>query len=73
MPLKPLVFVAMPFGKKHSDNVEIDFDQIYNKAIKPAASKCDVEIIRADEERTGELYTARCTNDFFLQRWLLPI
>ncbi|MFZ2472782.1 MAG: TRAFs-binding domain-containing protein [Methanothrix sp.] len=53
MTLKPLVFVAMPFGKKHSDNVEIDFDQIYNNAIKPAASKCDVEIIRADEERTG--------------------
>lgn len=53
MPIKPLVFVAMPFGKKRSDNVEIDFDQIYKKAIIPAASKCDVEIIRADEERTG--------------------
>ena len=59
MPLKPLVFVAMPFGKKRSYKVEIDFDHIYNKAIKPAASKCDVEIIRADEERTGEINIAR--------------
>lgn len=53
MSLKPLVFVAMPFGKKHEDKVEVDFDQIYNKAIKPAASNCDVDMIRADEERAG--------------------
>jgi hypothetical protein len=53
MPLKPLVFVAMPFGKKRAGKVEIDFDDIYEKAIKPAALACDVEIIRADEERSG--------------------
>jgi hypothetical protein len=53
MPLKPLVFVAMPFGRKRAGKVEIDFDDIYEKAIKPAALACNVEIIRADEERSG--------------------
>lgn len=53
MPLKPLVFVAMPFGRKKVGKVEINFDDIYEKAIRPAASACDTEIIRADEERSG--------------------
>ena len=53
MSLKHFVFVAMPFGKKRADKIEIDFDYIYNNAIKPAATSSDVEIIRADEERTG--------------------
>jgi hypothetical protein len=53
MPLKPLVFVAMPFGKKKIGKIEINFDDIYEKAIKPTALSCDVEIIRADEERSG--------------------
>jgi hypothetical protein len=53
MPLKPLVFVAMPFGRKKAGKIEINFDDIYEKAIKPAALSCDVEIIRADEERSG--------------------
>jgi tetratricopeptide (TPR) repeat protein len=53
MPLKPLVFVAMPFGKKRAGKTKIDFDDIYNRAIKPAALACDVEIIRADEELSG--------------------
>ncbi len=53
MLLKPLVFVAMPFGKKRAGKAEIDFDDIYEKAIKPAALACNVEIIRADEERSG--------------------
>jgi hypothetical protein len=55
MSFKPLVFVAMPFGRKRAGKVEINFDDIYKKAIEPAALACNVEIIRADEERSGGL------------------
>jgi tetratricopeptide (TPR) repeat protein len=52
---RPLVFVAMPFGKKldQSRSYEIDFDRIYEKGIRPAAVRFPVDIIRADEERSG--------------------
>lgn len=53
--MKPLVFVAMPFGRKLdvSRRCTIDFDDIYARAIKPAVARFDVECIRADEERSG--------------------
>ncbi|MFC2066588.1 TRAFs-binding domain-containing protein [Chloroflexota bacterium] len=52
---RPLLFVAMPFGKKKDSSgaYEIDFDRVYNLAIKPAAEAVNVEVIRADEERSG--------------------
>lgn len=51
---KPLLFVAMPFGKKKSPGgYEIDFNSVYEDAIKPAAEAAELEVIRADEERTG--------------------
>lgn len=55
MSLKPLVFVAMPFGVKESDRIAIDFDSIYSNGIKPSISESnkDLDIIRADEERMG--------------------
>jgi len=55
MPYKALCFVAMPFGKKTdlASGVEIDFDSIYNDAIKPAIEDAGLEPLRADEERTG--------------------
>jgi tetratricopeptide (TPR) repeat protein len=53
--LKPLLFVVMPFGKKPdaTGTHTIDFDRIYELAIKPAAEAADLEVIRADEERSG--------------------
>ena len=50
-----LCFVDMPFGKKADPKagVEINFDQIYRKAIKPAAEESGLECVRGDEERTG--------------------
>lgn len=53
--MKPLLFVAMPFGRKPDIGLgwDIDFDDIYERAIKPAAGAADVEIVRADEERLG--------------------
>ncbi len=51
---QPLLFVAMPFGKKKAPGgYEIDFDRVYQNAIKPAGEAADLEVIRADEERTG--------------------
>ncbi len=57
MSLQPLLFVAMPFGKKldPSSRVEIDFDRVYEQAIAPAAEIADLEVIRADEEIQGGL------------------
>lgn len=54
---RPLLFVAMPFGKKRDPTglIEIDFDAIYDRGIRPAAEAADVEVIRADEERGGGL------------------
>ncbi len=53
--LKPLLFVAMPFGKKAdpTGTYDIDFDYVYDTVIKPAATDADLEVIRADEERGG--------------------
>jgi hypothetical protein len=55
MSLRPLVFVAMPFGAKPdaTRTVTIDFDAIYERAIKPALARFDVDAIRADQERSG--------------------
>lgn len=53
--IKPLLFVVMSFGKKKDPKGthEIDFDRVYELAIKPAAEAIDLEVIRADEERSG--------------------
>jgi tetratricopeptide (TPR) repeat protein len=50
-----LCFVDMPFGQKPDlkSGVVVDFDQIYNEAIKPAIEGCGLEALRGDEERTG--------------------
>jgi hypothetical protein len=55
MTSRALVFVAMPFGLKPDETRArmIDFDAIYEKAITPALQACDVDFIRADQERTG--------------------
>jgi tetratricopeptide (TPR) repeat protein len=50
----------MPFEKKQdpSTGVEIDFDQVYNDAIKPAILAAGLDAIRGDEERTGGIIHA---------------
>jgi hypothetical protein len=50
-----MCFVDMPFGIKvdPKTGAKINFDQIYNDAIKPAAKESGLECIRGDEERTG--------------------
>lgn len=60
-----LCFVDMPFGQKPDlkSGVVVDFDQIYNDAIKPAIEHCDLGALRGDEELTGGLSPARCSRD----------
>ncbi len=55
MTLKPLCFVLMPFSNKKdpSTGLDIDFDRIYETAIRPGIETAGMEPIRADEERTG--------------------
>src|SRR4029450_11605060 len=55
MNYRMLCFVDMPFGQKPDlkSGVVVDFDQIYNEAIKPAIEHCGLEALRGDEEHTG--------------------
>jgi hypothetical protein len=52
---QPLCFVLMPFGSKPdpTGRPHIDFDRIYNAAIKPAIEAAGMLPYRADEEKTG--------------------
>jgi tetratricopeptide (TPR) repeat protein len=52
---KDLCFVDMPFGKKTdlASGAEIDFDHIYESAIKPAIKDVGLDPLRGDEEKTG--------------------
>ena len=53
--LRPLCFVLMPFGPKKdpAGGPDIDFDRIYEDAIRPGIEDAGMEAVRADEERTG--------------------
>ena len=53
--VRPLVFIAMPFGQKRDERrgCVIDFDAIYENGIKAGLDGLDVDVIRADEERSG--------------------
>ncbi|HEX3093221.1 MAG TPA: TRAFs-binding domain-containing protein [Candidatus Angelobacter sp.] len=51
----PLCFVLMPFGTKKdpTGGPDINFDSVYEKAIRPAIEDAGMDPIRADEELTG--------------------
>ena len=56
----------MPFGQKADlkSGVVVDFDQIYNEAIKPAIEECGLEALRGDDRGTWPMSctcsTSRC-------------
>ncbi len=52
---RQVCFVDMPFGKKtdQGTGVEIDFDDVYERAIKPAIEDAGLEPVRGDQESTG--------------------
>src|SRR6478609_6842971 len=51
----PLCFVLMPFGTKKdpTGGPDINFDSVYEQAIRPAIEAAGMDAIRADEELTG--------------------
>ena len=52
--MKPFCFILMPFGTKTDESGKtVEFDEIYNKIIKPAVIKANLKPIRADEEIIG--------------------
>jgi hypothetical protein len=55
MPPRALCFVLMPFGTKAdpSGGPDIDFDRVYEAAIRPGIEDADLQPIRADEEKLG--------------------
>jgi hypothetical protein len=57
---REVCFVDMPFGKKVdlTSGVEVDFDQIYERAIEPAINGVGLQPIRGDRERTGGIIHA---------------
>jgi tetratricopeptide (TPR) repeat protein len=52
---RPLCFIVMPFGMKKDPGggPDINFDTVFDQAIRPAVEAAGMEPIRADEERTG--------------------
>ena len=54
------IFIAMPFGVKQAKakRYKIDFDRVYDKAIRPATEELGLQIIRADEEQDGGIIHA---------------
>lgn len=50
-----LCFIDMPFGRKPdlASGTEIDFDHVYDAAIKPAIEAVGLEALRGDEEQSG--------------------
>jgi len=55
--MKPVVFVAMPFGEKKDPTTGkiINFDDIYEKAIKPLNNdeELGLEVLRACDENVS--------------------
>ena len=54
MPVRPLCFVLMPFGRKPDGaGGQVDFDAVYRDLIQPAIDEAGFDPLRADEELVG--------------------
>jgi hypothetical protein len=73
MGLRAVCFVDMPFGKKSdlASGVEVDFDHIYESAIKPAITGCKLEPVRGDQERTGGIVHAPMFGRLLLSEYVV--
>ena len=73
MSLKPLCFVVMPSGLKPAPCglFDIDFDRIYNHALKPGIEEAGMEPLRVDEERTGGIIHRPMFERFLLCDYVL--
>ena len=46
----PTCFVVMPYGKRPVEDMEIDFDVVFDEFIRPAARAAGFEVVRSDRE-----------------------
>ena len=53
MTIKPLCFIAMPFGRKVVDGRSVEFDTVWQEVIAPAIEGAEMQPLRADEEQVG--------------------
>jgi hypothetical protein len=60
MNYRALCFTDVPLGQKPDlrSGVVVDFDQIYNVAIKPAIGGCGIEGFRGEKVNTREAVNA---------------
>ena len=49
MTIKPLCFIAMPFGRKVVDGRSVEFDTVWQEVIAPAIEGAEMQPLRADE------------------------
>lgn len=72
--IEKLCLVDMPFGEKCDlkTGTLIDFNQIYQQDIKPAAEKAGLNCIRGDHETTGASFIQPCLPGYCSANLLLP-
>lgn len=56
---RPKCFVVMPYGKRPVDDVELDFDAIFDRFILPAAEQAGYDVIRSDREAASGVIMPR--------------
>ena len=70
MPVQPICFVVMPFGKRKDPSrprkPAIDFDAIFEKAIGPGIEEAGLKPKRADKDETGGLIHKPMFEDLLL-------
>ena len=70
---RQVCFVDMPFGKKIDprSRTEIDFDTIYENAIRPAVEAAGLDCIRGDQEQTGGIIHAAMLGRLLLAEFVV--
>jgi tetratricopeptide (TPR) repeat protein len=73
MSLRAVCFIDMPFGQKPdlASGLTVDFDHIYEAAIKPAIVASGLEPIRGDQERTGGIIHAPMFGRLLLSEYVV--
>jgi hypothetical protein len=73
MSMRAVCFIDMPFGQKPdlASGVTVDFDRIYEAAIKPAIVESGLEPMRGDQERTGGIIHAPMFGRLLLSEYVV--
>lgn len=55
----PTCFVVMPYGRRPVEDVELDFDTVYDRLIAPAARAAGFEPVRSDRDQASGVILPR--------------